>query len=262
MKTVIGNWKMNLGIRESVALARGILRRLRGKELLPDIVICPPFTSLSEVHKVTVRSRVKLGAQNCGTVKSGAFTGEVSASMLEDVRASHVILGHSERRMFFGETDALVAERLKFVLENSKLTPIVCIGESKEDRDGGRSQEVVGKQLSEAFSSLRGLPRGRTLFIAYEPVWAISTNEAITPVVGDIVEMHAHIRSLAEARLASSQGQIQVIYGGSVNGENAYQYLRESEIDGVLVGGASLRLAQFDEIITAATEVLEAQKTS
>ncbi len=262
MKTVIANWKMNLGIRESVALARGVLRRMRGKELLPDVVLCPSFTALSEVHKVTARSRVMLGAQNCGTVRSGAFTGEVSAAMLEDVRCSYVILGHSERRKYFGETDELVGERLKHVVEQSKLIPIVCVGESKEDHDAGKSEEVIESQLRGALSSLRGLPRGRKLFIAYEPVWAISTQEGITPVVGDMVEMHAKIRQLALARLACSEDQLQVIYGGSVNGENAYQYLRESEIDGVLVGGASLRLAQFDDILTSTVEVLEAQNAA
>lgn len=256
MKYVVGNWKMHLGIRESVALVRGVLRGLRGKERTPEVILCPSFTALSEVHKVVARSRVALGAQNVGTERSGAFTGEVSTLMLEDVGAQYVIVGHSERRNVFGETDEMVNQKMHAVNE-AKLTPILCVGESMDVRDAGEAYAHVRDQLSSALEGVR-LKRSDTLFVAYEPIWAIGSGKPAA--VGDIVEMHQMIREHIAKMDIVEQDKLLLLYGGSVTDENAYQYLREREIDGLLVGGASLKLQQFHGILDAAGEVIHAQQ--
>ncbi|MFH1631757.1 MAG: triose-phosphate isomerase [bacterium] len=259
MKYIIGNWKMHLGIRESVALARGVLRSLRGKDITPEVVICPAFTSLSEIHKVTARSRVHLGAQNCGPAKSGRFTGEVSTAMLEDLNCSFVIIGHSERREHFCESDELVSQKLKTVIESSRLTPILCVGEPWGVREAGEAFEFVTGQVKAALSKL-SLPKNRRIIIAYEPLWAIGTGKNANP--GDIAEMHQHIRAQARKISNLDGDRVKVVYGGSVDSENAYQFLRESEVDGLLVGGASRSLSEFDKIINAGIDVIEAQADS
>lgn len=255
MKYIIGNWKMNLGIRESVALSRGVLRSLRGQEQSPEVVLCPSFTALSEVHKVLARSRVGLGAQTCGLARSGAFTGEVAPSQLEDVGVTYVIVGHSERRMLMHESDELVQQKME-LLSESKLVPILCVGEPLEVREGGEAFDYVRAQLQAALAELRW-PRRQPLMVAYEPIWAIGSGEPAA--VGDIVAMHQVIRDKVKTHLTLAEDGLSVLYGGSVTDENAYQYLRESEIDGLLVGGASLKLKQFSGIITAAGEVIQAQ---
>jgi triosephosphate isomerase len=255
MKYVIGNWKMHLGVRESVALARGVLRSLRGKEISPEIILCPPFTSLSEVHKVLARSSVKLGAQNCGPEKNGAFTGEVSVSMLKDVYANYVLIGHSERRHVFAETNEAIAQKMKLTMD-SKVNPILCVGELKEIREAGKANEYVSEQILSALQGLK-IPSRQTLIIAYEPVWAIGSGE--TPAVGDVVEMQTFIRELAMKETGLKADRVKVLYGGSVNEENAYSFLRESSVDGLLVGGASLKLASFIAIIDSARDVMSAQ---
>ena len=255
MKYVIGNWKMHLGVRESVALARGVLRSLRGKEHSPEVILCPPFTSLSEVYKVIARSRVMIGGQNCGPERSGAFTGEVSVAMLEDVKASIVLIGHSERRHVFGETDKLISQKYEVALA-SKVNPILCVGETKETREAGTAFDYVRTQLTSALDGAN-IPRRHTLMIAYEPVWAIGSGE--TPAVGDIVEMHAFIRDEVVKLTGVKRTGINVFYGGSVDEENAYSFLRETDIDGLLVGGMSLKLAAFSGIIDAARDVVSSQ---
>lgn len=248
---------MHLGIRESVALARGVLRGLRGKEETPDVLLCPSFTALAEVHKVVARSRVRLGAQNCGFDRSGAFTGEVSTHMLEDVGAEAVIVGHSERRTTFRETDEMVNKKMHAAAE-SKLAPILCVGESMETRDAGEAHAFVRAQL---LAALAGVTFGRSasLYIAYEPIWAIGTGNPAT--VADVIDMHQTIRETARKLDVVPDDQLFVLYGGSVDGENAYQFLREREVDGLLVGGASLKLQQFHMILDAAGEVMHAQET-
>lgn len=255
MKYVIGNWKMNLGIRESVALARGVVRVLRGREVAPEVVLCPSFTALSEVHKVLAKSRIHLGAQNVAPAESGAWTGEVSVAMLEDVGCQYVIIGHSERRALLAESDGLVKQKLSTVL-TSRLSPVLCVGESLSEHQSGSAREAVAAQLRGAFADCELGPR-RRLIIAYEPVWAIGTGVPAT--VAEVIEMHSFIRETAKKILLAQDDQLVVLYGGSVDGQNIYQFLREAEVDGVLVGSASLKPAQLEEIITSAAEILEAQ---
>lgn len=254
MKYVVANWKMQLGIRESAALARSVLRLVKGMESVPEIVICPSFTALAEVHKVLNRTHVHLGSQNAAPAASGAFTGEVSSLMLKDIGCTYVILGHSERRAL-GESDEQISKRLRFVYD-AGLTPILCVGEPESDHEAGNAIEYVEQQLKEDLSGI-DLSRKETIIIAYEPIWAIGTGNPDS--LGDVVEMHAMIRNKVMQTLNVSEDQVKVIYGGSVDEENAYTFLREQEIDGILVGGASLKLKQFKGILDAAHEVVVAQ---
>ena len=248
---------MSVGTRESVALARSVILALRGKKVLPEVVICPSFAALSEVRKVIARSHVALGAQNMFWEEQGAVTGEISPRMLNEFSVSHVILGHSERRNTLGETDEMIAKKLKAALV-AGFFPILCVGEKADERDAGKAQEVVETQLR---AVLKGKKLGtkQKLAIAYEPVWAIGTGKEAS--VGDVTEMHANIRSIVREILPKMRdGQLQVIYGGSVNEENVYGFLREDEIDGVLVGGASVVPKQFSGILSAAIDVIEGQE--
>ncbi len=258
MKYVFGNWKMNLGIRESVALGRGVARSLRGKERTPEVAVFPAFTALSEVHKALARSRVKLGAQNVGVDRSGAFSGEVSPSQLEDVGTTYALIGHSERRWKFGEDDELIARRMKACIA-SKVTPVLCVGEPLERREDGSHELFVADQLKAALSDVT-IRKASQLIVAYEPVWSISTSGSGKVIsVGDAVEMHTYIRSVLSSLVEVDVNEITILYGGSVNPENAYQLLREREIDGVLVGGASLKIRAFQDILEAAMDVINAQ---
>lgn len=243
MKCVIANWKMNLGIRESVALARAAMATLQGKELAPQVVICPSATALHEVRKTVVRSRVALGAQNAGPARYGAYTGDIGLSQLEDVGASYVLLGHSERRAA-GETAEHVRERLQAVYEHSSLTPVICAGNAWE---------------ADLRTILAGLtvPLHRRLLIAFEPEDAIGSGQHLSPV--EAAETLAAIKLRARELTHMSEASLAVLYGGSVNSSNAYQYLRELAVDGVLVGSASLRVQEFRGIVDAATDVLAAQ---
>ncbi|TAL51037.1 triose-phosphate isomerase, partial [Patescibacteria group bacterium] len=237
MKTVIANWKMNVGVRESVALARASLLTLRGRKVIPDLVICPPFVALSEVRKVVARSSAAIGAQNMFWEPSGSHTGETSSRMLLELGVNHVIIGHSERRIHLGETDEMVNKKVLHAL-SEQMRPILCVGESKPERDAGEARSVVEAQLSAALHGVHLHPQGR-LFIAYEPVWAIGTGDSA--MVGDVIEMHRFIRSVLEHLFADAPtGQCSILYGGSVVGENAYGFLREQDVDGVLVGSASV----------------------
>jgi len=246
---------MHLGIRESVALARGVSRSLRGQEVVPEVAVFPSFTALSEVRKALARSRVHVGAQNVGTDKQGAFTGEVSPSMLEDVGCRYALVGHSERRWVFNESSELIRQRLEACL-TSHVTPVLCVGEPREVRDAGDQESFVEAQLRVALS---GLSLGSSdLFIAYEPVWAIGSGETAT--IAQALEMHAFIRSTVSSLLSVDPDRVPLLYGGSVKPENAYQLLREREIDGVLVGGASLKIHAFADIMKAALDVITAQR--
>lgn len=255
MKTIIGNWKMHLGIRESLAHARGVLLSVMGHEVNPEIVLCPSFTALSEVRKVLVRTHVSLGAQTMGVERFGAFTGDVSVAQLDDVGCGFVIIGHSERRRLNGETDAVVNAKMKLVAQTS-IVPILCVGEPREIRDAGTAEEYVAQQLRAALKDVAFSSSSR-LLVAYEPVWAIGTG--VTPTVGEAVAMHAVIRSLVQTLVGQRVGSIAILYGGSVDGANAYQFLREPEVDGVLVGGASMKIHEFDAIVSAGRDVMIAQ---
>lgn len=259
MKYIVANWKMNLTVRESVALARGVLREMRGVDHVPQVILCPSFTALHEVYKSLARSRVALGAQNCGPhTRAGAFTGEISPSMLEDTHCQYVIIGHSERR-HLGEEQALIRQKLQAAYA-SRLVPMLCVGESYDDHEHGNAFPVVEEQLKSALYHI-DIPVSRKIMIAYEPVWAISTNGMTEePVVSDIVEMHTHIRELVSTWTGRSMQDVVVLYGGSVDEDSAYRLLREPQIDGVLVGGASLKLHNFSRIIQVAEEIMSAQE--
>lgn len=247
---------MNVGVRESVALARGTLLALRGRKVTPDVFICPSFIALSEVRKVTARSSLGLGAQTVFWEEQGAFTGETSARMLAELGVTHVIIGHSERRSFFGETDGMVNKKMLAVLSH-QLTPVLCIGETQNERASSLTRDRLREQLVRACSGIR-LKSHDQIFVAYEPVWAIGSGH--TPEVADVVALHEYIRQVVMEIIPSIHiSSIHVLYGGSVDGTNAYSFLRESQVDGVLVGGASVKLTQFKDIIEAASEVLEAQ---
>lgn len=252
-KLIIGNWKMNIGVRESVALARAVLLSTRGKHVTPDIVLCPPFVALSEVRKVVARSRVALGAQNMFWEDAGPFTGEISPRMLVEMHCSHVIVGHSERRAHLAETDSMVHAKVVAAFRN-KLTPILCVGETLEEHKRGEAEQIVASQLRAALQHTR--PGQAGLVIAYEPVWAIGTGETETPQ-NTAIMLELIRRVLKEELPENIVKATPVIYGGSVDDANAYAFLREPEINGVLVGGASIHVRKFTEILNAAIDVME-----
>lgn len=242
---IAGNWKMYKTATEGAALARELRERL-GSGGGVEVAVCPPFPALAAVGTALQGSGIALGAQDMHWEKEGAFTGAVSAGMLLDLGCRFVILGHSERRQHFGETDAAVRRKVRAALATG-LTPIVCVGETLAERDAGQTLAVVARQVRAALEGLTGADLGR-LALAYEPVWAIGTGRTATPEQAQ--EVHAALR-----RLLAEQGggsATRILYGGSVKAENAAALLRESEIDGALVGGASLVAEQFARIVEAA----------
>lgn len=254
MKMIIANWKMNVGVRESVALSRGVLLALRGRKIVPELVVCPSFVALSEVRKVVAHSAVGLGAQDVFWEDVGSYTGEISPRMLLELGVSTVIIGHSERRRQLGETNEMIKRKVATSLKNG-LKPIVCVGETIEERSDGRAQDVVREQLVSALADVRVCLSDKVL-VAYEPVWAIGTGKSAG--VQDAVLMHTFIREiLRELHPKANASQFKILYGGSVDGEKAYGFLREDEIDGVLVSSASIKIKQFYEIVRSACEVLE-----
>lgn len=250
MKYLIANWKMNLGIRESIALSRAAMLSIQGSEVAPQIILCPAMTALHEVHKTIARSRVALGAQNAGPGRFGAYTGEVGLSQLEDVGCAYALLGHSERRAM-GETDESIALRLKALYEQSNLTPIVCVGEKEKGSGGADAVASLMRILRDI-----DVPRNRRLIVAYEPVWAIGSGTPAVPA--EVVAIVERLRDAALDRGAREEA-LHVLYGGSVNAGNAYMYLREPSIDGLLIGGASLKAAEFREIVDSARDVMLSQ---
>ncbi len=257
MKTIVANWKMNVGVRESVALARASLLLLRGKRTVPDLVLASPQATLSEVRKVLARSSASLGAQNMASEEKGAFTGETSVRILSELGVTHVILGHSERRELFFETDEMVNQKVVLALKN-KIVPIICIGETKEEKNAGKTRDVIKTQMAKALNSVK-LRSSNKIIIAYEPRWAIGTGDV--PDVNEVLEIHQFIREILSVTFStSSPEQFSVLYGGSVNKENAYSFLREDEVDGILVGGASVKINQFKHVVDSAIDVLEAQE--
>ncbi|MCI0372571.1 MAG: triose-phosphate isomerase [candidate division NC10 bacterium] len=242
---VAGNWKMSKTATEGAALARELRERLGSLDRV-EVAVCPPFPALPAVGTALRGSGIALGAQDVHWEKEGAFTGAVSAGMLLDLGCRFVILGHSERRQHFGETDAAVQRKVRAALA-VRLIPIVCVGETLTERDGGETLAVVARQVRAALEGLTGADLSR-LVLAYEPVWAIGTGRTATPAQAQ--EIHGAIR-----RLVGQQGDgsaTQILYGGSVKAENAAALLRESDIDGALVGGASLVAEQFARIVEAA----------
>jgi triosephosphate isomerase len=245
---IAGNWKMNTRHVDAIALAEGVVEAV-GEEPAVDVALCPPSVYLSSIADVVAGTPVGLGAQNLYAADDGAFTGEVNAGMLTDVGCRYVILGHSERRALMGETDEQVNQKLNAALAGN-LIPIVCVGETLEDREAGRTEQVVETQIG---GSLKGLDEVRAagIVVAYEPVWAIGTGRTATPQQAE--EVHAFIRQLLGQLFTEDvASQIRIQYGGSVKPDNAKELLGQPNIDGALVGGASLKGGDFVGIITAA----------
>ncbi len=238
-----GNWKMYKTVSDARALAHGLRTKLNG---LSDreVLVCPPFTSIPSVAQELRGSSIQWGGQNAHWEREGAFTGEVAALMLKDVGCTYVIVGHSERRQIFGENDALINKRMHGVLA-AGLTPIVCIGETLAEREAGKTFAVLERQMKE---SLSGLNPASTIVIAYEPVWAIGTGKTATPAQAQ--EAHAFVRKQYASVYGASAAQgVRILYGGSVKPDNAKTLMQQDDIDGALVGGASLDVESFSKIV-------------
>jgi triosephosphate isomerase len=247
-KLIAGNWKMNKTPAEAAALARD-LATAAGQRTDVEIVICPPFTALDAAGQAVTGTLVRLGAQNLHPEKSGAFTGEVSAEMLRDLRVSHVILGHSERRALFGETDAFINQKVLAALKN-QLRPIFCVGETLTERESGATLKIVQAQVERGLEGV-GREQAAEIVVAYEPVWAIGTGKVATTEQAQ--EVHAFIRSLLAKLFGDAIAQkIRILYGGSMKPANAPELLAQPDIDGGLIGGASLEARSFLDLVAAA----------
>ena len=247
-RIIAGNWKMNKSVAESKDLASDIKRELAECRDV-DVVLCPPFTSLSIVGEAIESTAIKFGAQNMHWEADGAYTGEISANMLRSIYCHYVILGHSERRSYFGETDEIVNKKTKAALA-ANLIPIVCVGETLDERKSAQHKSVVKTQLE---GSLAGIDVEdlKRVIVAYEPVWAIGTGEVATPEQAQ--EMHAFIRSvLAEIGDAEVAETVRLQYGGSMKPANAEELLAQPDIDGGLIGGAALEARSFVELVRVA----------
>ncbi|MBX2822652.1 MAG: triose-phosphate isomerase [Rhodothermaceae bacterium] len=249
---VAGNWKMNTDIKAAVELASAVVEAV-GDSGKVGVAVCPPYISLSSVNDVLSgsKSKIKLGAQTMHHQEKGAFTGEVSASMLVSVGCSYVILGHSERRQYFGETDQGVNNKI-FMALSCGLTPIVCVGETLSEREGGNEQSVVESQVQEALQDVE-IEKASQLVVAYEPVWAIGTGLTATPEQAQ--EMHAFIRTLLVEQYDNIGNKIHILYGGSMKPANALELMQNKDVDGGLIGGASLKAPDFAAIVEAAKSV-------
>ncbi len=242
---IVGNWKMNGTLGESSLLARKVRRGLKGLTRA-EVVLAPPFTALIKVREAIRGSRIQLAGQNLHWESRGAFTGEVSADMLKDVGCRLVIVGHSERRHLFHESDETIAKKVVASL-NAGLKPILCVGETLAERQSGRTNEVIERQLGVA---LKGFEKSviRKIEFAYEPVWAIGTGHNATP--DQASEVHAWIRDLLEKQFGTEEAlACRILYGGSVKAENAGELMKAVGVNGLLVGGASLKAEEFLQII-------------
>ena len=245
-KTIVaGNWKMNASKESVNSLINGILSGMN--EVSSDVIVCAPFPYLSQVESLINGSNLMLGAQNLNVNSGGAFTGEVSADMIMDFGAQHVIVGHSERRSLYGETSAVVAEKTKAAID-AGLIPLLCIGESLEERESGNTETVVAEQLN-AVISLLGIDAFDGVIIAYEPVWAIGTGLTATPEQAQSV--HLFIRNLLAVNSKSIAQKTPILYGGSMNAGNASDLISCADIDGGLIGGAALKADDFLQICKA-----------
>ncbi|MBA3563169.1 MAG: triose-phosphate isomerase [Gammaproteobacteria bacterium] len=244
---VAGNWKMYGSRERNAALIRDLILGLENGAAA-EVLVCPPFIFLHEIGRNLGGQKIRLGAQNASAEDEGAFTGEVSAPMLRDVGCSHAIVGHSERRILFREDDRLIAR--KFVaVQRAGLTPVLCVGESLEEREAGRTASVIDGQLG-AVLDVAGVAAFHDAVVAYEPVWAIGTGRTASP--DQAQETHAHIRGMIASRDAKIADSIRLLYGGSVKAANATELFAMPDVDGGLVGGASLEAGEFLRIIEAA----------
>ena len=242
---IAANWKMNKTVAEAAEFVDALLPRIAATQ--NDVVICPPFTALSEVVQRRYGTAVKVAAQNMHEEESGAYTGEVSASMLVELDVEAVVLGHSERRQFFGETDEALARKVPAALAHD-LEPILCVGESEAARDGGETEEVLERQLQADLAGVEPTDLAKVV-IAYEPIWAIGTGKVATAEQAQ--EACAYIRDVVRMRGASAD-DLRVLYGGSVKPGNAAELLALPDVDGALVGGAALDAGDFAAIVEAA----------
>jgi len=244
---IAGNWKMNKTVPEAVELVTKLKELV--KEERGEVVVIPPFTALSEVKRIISDGKIKLGAQNLHWEEKGAYTGEISPLMLKDIGCEYVIIGHSERREYFHETDEIINSKIKVALKNS-LKPIFCIGEKLEEREKGETIRIIDEQMEKGLSGIdeKGL---KNIVIAYEPVWAIGTGRTATPEQAQ--EVHLFIREKLKKNYGNEIASCAIIlYGGSVKADNAYSLIRQEDIDGALVGGASLEAESFGKIIEEA----------
>ena len=248
---IVGNWKMNTTSVEAVDLVKGIHIAV-GDQTDVTVVVCPPFTSLQEVASALDNSIIQLGAQNMHHDSFGAFTGEISVQMLRNLFCDYVILGHSERRKHFGERDEFINKKVHAAL-NGNLHPILCVGESLDERIEGTTRKVIERQVKKGLAGLKTHDDPSRLIIAYEPVWAIGTGRTATPQIAQ--EVHSQIRDLIAAILDKARAdKIRILYGGSMTPGNAPDLLEQPDIDGGLIGGASLKAHTFTQIIEMARQ--------
>lgn len=242
---IAGNWKMNGLFQEARNLAEGLRKELGVLSGGPEVLVCPPFLALAAVHEVLAGGPIRMGAQDVHWEPKGAYTGEVSTTMIKEAGCSAVILGHSERRHIMGETNEMVNRKVKASLA-AGLLPIVCVGELLEERNMGVTREVVERQISKGLDGLASEDVAK-IVIAYEPVWAIGTGKTATPRQAE--EVHHYVRKLITQKSGEAVGQgIRILYGGSVSPENVKELMAEEDIDGALVGGASLKVDSFVKI--------------
>ena len=244
-KLIAGNWKMN-GQRAALGEIEAIIEGLAGRHKNADIVICPPATLVAAAASTASGSALSIGGQTCHSKESGAHTGDISAAMLKDAGASYVIVGHSERRADHGESDADIAAQTSAALANG-LTPIICCGESLEQREAGETKNVILAQLA---ASIPAEAEGKSFVVAYEPIWAIGTGLTANP--GQIGEVHDAIRAALANRFGDQSANTPILYGGSMKPANAAEILAVANVDGGLIGGASLKAADFLAIYDAA----------
>lgn len=252
-KIVAGNWKMNCLKADAVNLVQEIIQAFKIENPTADaVVIAPPFPFIAILAElVALNPKISIAAQNCSDKTSGAFTGEVAAAMIKSVGATHVIIGHSERRTYYLETDELISAKVKAVLANGMI-PIFCCGESLSQRKSGSYKDVVNKQLESGLFNL-SKEEFENIFIAYEPVWAIGTGETATPAQAQ--EMHAFIRSMIEKKYGlAAANNTTILYGGSCNEKNANELFALPDVDGGLIGGASLKADSFSKIANSFTK--------
>ena len=249
---IAGNWKMNMNSAEGVALIDG-LKAICSSSCCccqeADVVVCPPFTTIAAVVEAVKGTKIKVGAQNIHWADNGAFTGEISGDMLKSAGVEYVIIGHSERRQYFGETDATVNARLKAALKYD-LIPIVCIGELLDERENGQTEAVLTTQIRGGFDGISAEDMAKTV-VAYEPVWAIGTGKTATPEIAEAA--HAHIRKEIAAMFGNEVAEkVRIQYGGSMKASNARELVAEKDIDGGLIGGAALKADSFADLIREA----------
>jgi len=245
-KIVAGNWKMNTTLKEGIELAKSVNDKIEMTDV--TVILCTPFIHLTEVNKVINKPALFLGAQNCADKESGAYTGEVSAEMIKSTGATHVILGHSERRAYYGETDELLAVKVKLVIKN-ELIPIFCIGEVLEERESGKHFDIVKSQLEKGLFDLTPEDFSK-IVIAYEPVWAIGTGKTATP--DQAQEIHKVIRDSIKTKYGDTiAADCSILYGGSCKPSNAAELFANHDVDGGLIGGAALNAEDFMGIVNA-----------